>query len=194
MVETDSLRYHRTPAQQARDRERDQAHTAAGRTPLRFTHAQVRYEPDACDRHAHRRRSAPNLQPMKSDAFTAAVERQDPERLRESLAEEVTFLSPVVFRAYEGREVVATILTEGAMKVFSDFRYVERLEDERCATLIFEARVGDRDVQGLDLLRFDDQDKVEELIVMVRPLSGLTALAEAMGREFERVGIVPPRG
>ena len=45
VVETDGLRYHRTPAQQARDRLRDQAHTAAGLTPLRFTHAQVRYEP-----------------------------------------------------------------------------------------------------------------------------------------------------
>jgi very-short-patch-repair endonuclease len=44
VVETDGLRYHRTPAQQASDRERDQAHTAAGRTPLRFTHRQVRYE------------------------------------------------------------------------------------------------------------------------------------------------------
>jgi very-short-patch-repair endonuclease len=45
VVETDGLRFHRTPAQQARDRLRDQAHTAAGLTPLRFTHAQVRYEP-----------------------------------------------------------------------------------------------------------------------------------------------------
>ena len=45
VVETDGLRYHRTPAQQARDRLRDQAHTAAGLTPLRFTHAQIRYEP-----------------------------------------------------------------------------------------------------------------------------------------------------
>jgi very-short-patch-repair endonuclease len=45
VVETDGLRYHRTPAQQAKDRRRDQAHTAAGRTPLRFTHAQVRFEP-----------------------------------------------------------------------------------------------------------------------------------------------------
>ena len=44
VVETDGLRYHRTPAQQARDRLRDQAHTAAGMTPLRFTHTQVRYE------------------------------------------------------------------------------------------------------------------------------------------------------
>jgi very-short-patch-repair endonuclease len=46
VVETDGLRYHRTPAQQARDRRRDQAHTAAGLTTLRFTHAQVRFEPD----------------------------------------------------------------------------------------------------------------------------------------------------
>jgi len=44
VVETDGLRYHRTPAQQARDRLRDQAHSAAGLTPVRFTHAQVRYE------------------------------------------------------------------------------------------------------------------------------------------------------
>jgi very-short-patch-repair endonuclease len=46
IVETDGLRYHRTPAQQARDRRRDQAHTAAGLTTLRFTHAQVYFEPD----------------------------------------------------------------------------------------------------------------------------------------------------
>lgn len=46
IVETDGLRYHRTPGQQTRDRVRDQAHAAAGMTPLRFTHAQVRFEPD----------------------------------------------------------------------------------------------------------------------------------------------------
>jgi very-short-patch-repair endonuclease len=46
VVETDSLRYHRTPAKQAEDLRRDQAHIVAGRMPLRFTHWQVRYEPD----------------------------------------------------------------------------------------------------------------------------------------------------
>ncbi len=45
VVETDGLRYHRTPAQQAKDRVRDQTHTAAGLTPLRFTHAQIAFEP-----------------------------------------------------------------------------------------------------------------------------------------------------
>jgi len=46
VIETDGLRYHRTPAEQAPDRLRDQTHTAAGLTPLRFTHEQVRYEPE----------------------------------------------------------------------------------------------------------------------------------------------------
>jgi very-short-patch-repair endonuclease len=46
VVETDGLTYHRTPAQQAKDHERDQAHTAAGLTPLRFTHGQIKFEPD----------------------------------------------------------------------------------------------------------------------------------------------------
>jgi very-short-patch-repair endonuclease len=46
VVEADGLRYHRTPAQQTRDRLRDQAHTAAGMIPLRFTHAQIAFEPD----------------------------------------------------------------------------------------------------------------------------------------------------
>ncbi|MGZ8633702.1 MAG: DUF559 domain-containing protein [Solirubrobacteraceae bacterium] len=45
VVETDGLRYHRTPAQQVRDRVRDQTHAATGLTPLRFTRAQVRFEP-----------------------------------------------------------------------------------------------------------------------------------------------------
>jgi very-short-patch-repair endonuclease len=50
VVETDGLRYHRTPAQQTRDRLRDQAHQAAGDTPVRFTHSQIRYEPERVER------------------------------------------------------------------------------------------------------------------------------------------------
>jgi hypothetical protein len=63
VVETDGLRYHRTPAAQARDRLRDQAHAAAGLTPLRFTHEQVRYEPE------HVRRM---LAAVAAQAFTPA--------------------------------------------------------------------------------------------------------------------------
>jgi hypothetical protein len=131
---------------------------------------------------------------MKSDAFRAAVEAEDPEALTGALAEDVTFRSPAVFRAYEGKAVVSTILVQGALNVFEDFRYTDQLEHGDTAALIFKARVGDRDLDGLDLLRFDTDGKVRELMVMVRPMSGLNALAEAMGRQFERLGITPPAG
>ena len=129
---------------------------------------------------------------MKYDAFTSAIAARDAEALTDALADDVVFRSPVVFKAYEGKPLVSAILTEGAMKVFEDFRYVERFEDGDAAALIFKARVGDREVDGLDLLRFDGNGKVAELLVMVRPMSGLNALSEAMGRELERVGIAPP--
>jgi hypothetical protein len=131
---------------------------------------------------------------MRSDAFRAAIEAEDRDALVACLAEDVRFLSPVVFRAYDGRDLVGTILTEGAMRVFRDFRYREQLEDGDVSALIFAARVEDREVDGLDLLRFDAQGQVAELTVMVRPMSGLHALADGMGKEFERLGISPPRG
>jgi hypothetical protein len=130
---------------------------------------------------------------VKSDAFMNAVKAMDTDAVPEVLAENVTFRSPVVFKPYEGREVVGLILTEGAMKVFEDFSYTDRFENDDEAALIFEAKVGDRQVQGLDLLRFDAEGKVRELTVMVRPMSAMHALAEAMEREFERLGLTPPR-
>ena len=131
---------------------------------------------------------------MRSDGFRRAIESEDPEALVDCLAEDVRFLSPVVFRPYEGRELVGTILTEGAMRVFEGFRYRHQIEEGLTAALVFSARVDDREVDGLDLLRFDGDGRVSELTVMVRPMSGLNALAEAMAREFERLGITPPRG
>ena len=129
---------------------------------------------------------------MLSDAFRAAVEAEDPDALTAALSDDVVFRSPAVFKPYEGKAVVSAILTQGAMQVFEDFRYTDHLEDSNVAALIFEARVGDRSLNGLDLLRFDADGKVSELMVMVRPMSGLNALAEAMGRRFADLGIATP--
>jgi very-short-patch-repair endonuclease len=62
VVETDGLRYHRTPAQQARDRRRDRAHIASGITPLRFTHEEVTHEPRSVEQ-ALRATPAPTARP-----------------------------------------------------------------------------------------------------------------------------------
>jgi SnoaL-like domain len=129
---------------------------------------------------------------MRSDPFRAAVEAEDAAAMTACLADDIRFFSPVVFRPYEGKDVVAAILVEGAMKVFREFRYRDQLEDGDTAALTFDAKVGGREVQGLDLLRFDGAGRVAELTVMVRPMSGVHALAEEMGRRFEELGLGAP--
>jgi hypothetical protein len=132
---------------------------------------------------------------MKSDAFVAAVHARSREQLEACFAPDARFLSPVVFKPYEGRDLVLTILVEGAMKVFGDdFHYVHRFENDDAAALIFNASVGDREVDGLDLLSFDSEGLVTELKVMVRPLSGLVPLAEKMRERFEAIGLIPAGG
>ena len=121
---------------------------------------------------------------MKSDAFRAAAEAKDFSALDEIFSAEVRFRSPVVFKPYEGREAVAMLLG-AVVQVFEDFRYTEQTETGDTAALAFSARVGDRELEGIDLLRFDDDGKVRELAVYVRPISGLNALAEAMQRKLE---------
>jgi hypothetical protein len=117
---------------------------------------------------------------MKSDGFRAAAEGKDFSAFEELFAEDVTFRSPAVFKPYEGRDTIAMILG-AVVEVFEDFRYTDQVETGDTAVLVFEARVGDRGLNGVDVLRFDAGGKIQELMVMVRPMSGLQALAEAMG-------------
>jgi hypothetical protein len=112
--------------------------------------------------------------------FRAAVESRDLERMRAALSDDVVFRSPVVFGAYEGREAVMHLLGF-VLEVFEDFEYTDQLDGDGTHALIFGARVGDKRVDGLDHLTVDSDGLITELVVMVRPLSGLVALAEAMG-------------
>ena len=115
-----------------------------------------------------------------SHPFRAAVEARDLQAMADALADDVTFRSPVVFKPYEGRAEVMRLLAH-VVEVFEDFRYTGELAGEGTRGLVFEARVGDRQLQGWDYLELDDGGRVTALTVMVRPLSGLIALAEAMG-------------
>ena len=104
------------------------------------------------------------------------------------LADDVVFRSPAVFKPYEGREAVSTILRT-VFGVFEDFRYTDELAGDTVHGLVFEARVGDRSLQGIDLLRTDSGGRITELTVMIRPASGLIALAERMGPALAAAGI-----
>ena len=116
---------------------------------------------------------------MKSDGFRAAAEGKNFSAIEELFAEDATFRSPVVFKQYEGRDTIAMILRAVA-EVSDDFRYTDQIENGDTAVLVFEARVGDRELNGVDILHFDAEGKIEKMMVMVRPMSGLQALAQAM--------------
>ena len=109
-----------------------------------------------------------------------AIEARDVDALRELFADDIVFNSPVAFHPYTGRDTVVELLTH-VMEVFTDFRYVDELAGDGTHALVFTAGVSGRAVEGLDHLRFDDAGLVSEFTVMVRPLSGVIALAEAMG-------------
>lgn len=111
--------------------------------------------------------------------FHDAVVAGDWDTAVAQLAADVSFRSPAVHRPYEGREATATILRAVA-QAFQDFRYVDVLDDGDRVGLVFEARVGDRDLQGWDYLQFDDAGRIREFTVMIRPLSGLQALVDRM--------------
>lgn len=128
---------------------------------------------------------------MKSDAFKQAAENKDFSAGEQIFSDEIVFRSPAVFKPYEGKEAVGGVLS-AAVQVFEDFRYTDQIETGDTAALLFEARVGDRELNGVDVLRFDSEGKVSELMVMVRPLSGLNALVEGMGKKLAEMGVPVP--
>ena len=125
---------------------------------------------------------------MSRHPFREAVERADLDAAVALLAEDVVFRSPAVFKPYEGRETVATIL-RAVFEVFEDFHYTDELDGDAIHGLLFTARVGDRSLQGIDLLRADAAGQIAEFTVMIRPASGLIALAERMGSTLQAAGI-----
>jgi limonene-1,2-epoxide hydrolase len=113
--------------------------------------------------------------------FGAALEARDVNAAVALLSEDVVFRSPVVFKPSHGRDAVAAIL-HAVSRVFEDFRYVREIgaPDATDHALVFQARVGERLIEGCDFLHLDEDGSIDELAVMVRPLSGTLALADAM--------------
>jgi hypothetical protein len=117
--------------------------------------------------------------------FRSAVEAQDLDAAVALLSEDVVFRSPIVFKPYHGRAAVGALLA-AVSRVFEDFSYLREIgaPDARDHALVFQARVGDKQVEGCDFLHVDENGSIDELVVMVRPLSGALALAEAMKAEL----------
>jgi len=119
--------------------------------------------------------------------FRRAAEAKDLELLTETLREDVELHSPVLFRGFEGRDVVTQVLTHVAATL-EDLTYVDELHEGDTVALRFKARVGDRELEGIDFLELDEEGRVAVLTVFMRPMSALTVFNERM---MERLGVKP---
>lgn len=113
--------------------------------------------------------------------FGRAIEAMDIDAAVALMREDVVFRSPAVFKPYHGREAVRRLL-EAVATVFEDFVYTREIggDSDRDHALVFKAMVGDKQVEGCDFIQLDEDGAISELMVMVRPMSGMLALAEAM--------------
>jgi hypothetical protein len=117
--------------------------------------------------------------------FRRAAEAKDLELLAGALREDVELHSPVLFRGFEGRDVVIHVLTHVAATL-EDLTYTDELHEGSTVALRFKARVGDRELEGIDFLELDEEGRVAVLTVFMRPMSALTAFNERM---MERLGV-----
>ncbi len=120
----------------------------------------------------------------KPHPFRVAAEAKDLELLAEALNEDVVLHSPILFRGFEGRDLVSQVLTHVAATL-EDLTYVDELVGEDTVCLRFKARVGDRELEGIDYLQLDGHGKVVDLTVFMRPLSAINAFNEQMEQRLE---------
>jgi hypothetical protein len=111
--------------------------------------------------------------------FRLAAEAKDLEAMTAVLREDVVLHSPILFRGFEGRQIVVEVLTHVAATL-EDLRYTDELTGDGTVVLRFQARVGDRELEGIDFLELDPSGLVAELTVFMRPMSALTAFNERM--------------
>lgn len=120
--------------------------------------------------------------------FRKAIEAGDLDAAVALMRDDVVFRSPAVFRPYHGRDAVRVLL-QAVMAVFEDFRYVREIGEDggRDHALVFETRVGDKQIEGCDFIQLDENGAISEFAVMVRPMSGMHALADAMKVQLSAV-------
>jgi hypothetical protein len=113
--------------------------------------------------------------------FKNGIEAGDLDRVAAALAADVTFHSPVSHTPTSGRDAVLPVL-RAVLDTFEDLRYTDEVESGNRSVLFFSARVGNRELEGIDALRFDADGKISQLTVMIRPLSALTLVKEHIVR------------
>jgi hypothetical protein len=122
-------------------------------------------------------------------AWHQIVRTRDLRRLDALLHDDVTFHSPVVHTPQRGKSLT-TLYLSGAMQVLNNdsFHYQRELIGRRDAVLEFSTEVDGIVINGVDLIRWDDDDRIVDFKVMVRPLKAINLLHRKMAEMLERLG------
>jgi hypothetical protein len=124
--------------------------------------------------------------------FREAAEQHDISAAEELFAPGIVFHSPATFHPFIGRETVTQLLSIVA-DTFEDFRYTDQIEAGDVHGLIFRAAIDGREIEGIDLLRLDEDGLIEDFTVMLRPISGLLPFAQAIGEKVQAAGLQTTR-
>jgi len=117
---------------------------------------------------------------LDRNRFRTAVEKHDLDGMLAVFRKDAVLHSPITFQPFEGREAIARLFGI-LLEVLEDFHYTDQLEAaDGTLGLVFRARIGDRKAQGLDLIRFDEEGRIQDFTVMVRPRSASEALLAAV--------------
>src|SRR5689334_3996314 len=111
--------------------------------------------------------------------FRRAAEAKDVELMTETLREDVVLHSPILFRGFEGRDVVGMVLTQVAATL-EDLTYIDEVQEGDSVALRFKAKVGELEIEGIDYLTLDGEGRVADLTVFMRPLRAVNAFNEQM--------------
>lgn len=122
------------------------------------------------------------------DRWHEVVRTRNPALLNQLLADDAVFHSPILFRAQQGRDMVALYLT-GAMHVIANpsFRYVREVVDGRDAVLEFESEIDGVQVNGVDMITWNEQGLITDFKVMLRPLKAITTVHQKMAELLEQL-------
>jgi len=123
-------------------------------------------------------------QPAPLRRWHAVVESRDPALLDDLLADDVTFRSPAVFAPQQGKALTTGYLRAALAVLGPTLRYVSQWHDHASAALEFEADLDGTYLQGVDILRWNEEGKLVSFTVMVRPTRGLRKLTELMAAEL----------
>lgn len=120
------------------------------------------------------------------------VQSPKAEILDKILSDNVKFHSPFVWKPKTGKKITSAILLT-VTEIFENFRYIRRIADKKCFCFEFEANIGELDLRGVDLIEVDENGKITDFEVMIRPFNALQKLGDMVSQKLSEKGFIQPK-